>query len=453
MLKEVESLTEQSSSLDSGRISSVALVKKALAKAKENAHLNAFVSLDGENILSQAKASDSRRKLGQALSPVDGIPIAIKDNYLTKDYPTTACSNAAPLEPSNIDATIVKNLRNAGAIIFGKTNMDEWAFSPTNINSNIGATRNPHNPEHITCGSSGGSAAAVAAGIVSAAMGSDTGGSIRMPSAACGIYGFKPSYGRASRHGVLPLSWSLDAPGPLASSLDDIAMLLPYILGRDDKDVSTFRSRPFKKNACTKQINAVYLTGERLERSEEVDNVLRTKLNESLVSVVDAELSHVKNYYAAWEAIIFSEAASYHQKLLQVNAEGFSHRLRAKLEAGLQLTAVELLHAQKLRSRLMHTLMHDYGDWDVLVLPTLPVPAPKHSDEWLEFGGRKVNVPESMLWFCFLGNLTGFPCVTIPVAKSESGMPIGMMLMGRPGKDETLLSIAMELEKNIQGAN
>src|SRR5262245_60006871 len=181
----------------------------------------------------QAGAADERRQRGRAMSPIDGVPIAIKDNYLTEDYPTTACSNALPLERQGQDATIVANLRKAGAVIFAKTNMHEWAYGATNSTSSFGATGNPRNADHITGGSSGGSGAAVAAGIVAAVLGSDTGGSIRIPSSACGIYGFKPSYGRASRHGVLPLSWSLDAPGPITAALDDIIHLMPFICGED----------------------------------------------------------------------------------------------------------------------------------------------------------------------------------------------------------------------------
>jgi len=449
MLKNNKSLTELSAALASGSETSVSLTIKALDKAEKLTYLNAFVVLDREISLAQAVASDKRRSNGMLLSPIDGLPIAIKDNYLTKDYPTTACSDALPLEPSDKDATIIANLRAAGVVIFGKTNMDEWAFSPTNVNSNIGPTRNPYNPDHVTGGSSGGSAAAVASGIVAAALGSDTGGSIRMPAAACGIYGFKPSYGRASRHGVLPLSWTLDAPGPLASSIEDIELLLPYFLGEDSKDASTFSSANFKAEEYNETIKIIHLTGEGLERSDEIDTAVKKSLEASSATVTEAGFPYVDNYYEAWEAIIFSEAASYHQPLLKSNPAGFSSGLRAKLEAGAQLSGLEVLHAQKLRSRLIRVFTNELEDWDIIVTPTLPITAPTQNEEVQKFGGKSVHAHKSMLWFCVLGNMTGFPCLTIPIGLSEAGLPIGMMLMGKPNEDEKLLAMAKEIEKSF----
>ncbi len=298
-------------------------------------------------------------------------------------------------------------------------------------------------------GSSGGSAVAVAAGVVSAALGSDTGGSVRIPSAACGVYGFKPSYGRASRYGVLPLSWSLDAPGPIAASLSDIEMLLPYFLGCDNHDLSTFQAKNFQPLDSVQSLNLVHLIGAGLERNKEVDQAVRRAIKSSSATVRDVEIPNIFSYFAAWEAILHSEASSYHQKLLQENPGGFSSVTRAHLEAGLKLTATEVLQAQKLRRSFLHSLLSDYGNWDAMILPTLPVTAPKHGDDWQEFSGRRVTTQDSMTWFCWLGNLAGLPCVSIPVGQSQLGLPIGMMLMGRPGQDEKLLSIAMKMEKSI----
>lgn len=450
MTQILESLVAQSKALASGGVTSFSLAQRSIYLANVHSHLNAIVALDVECVLSQARASDLRRKEDKPLSPIDGIPVAVKDNYLTKDYPTTACSNAKPLEPNNIDATVVSNLRSAGVVIFAKTNMHEWAYGATNTTSTIGPTMNPHNPEHISGGSSGGSAVAVASGIVAAALGSDTGGSVRIPSAACGIYGFKPSYGRASRYGVLPLSWSLDAPGPMAKSLEDIDMLLPYFLGRDKNDASTVLATPYTGTIEVNELKLVHLSGAGLERSDEVDTAIRKTLDASSASVCDAEVANISSFFASWEAILHSEASSYHTNLLNQNAEGFSPVTRAHLEAGTRLSAVDIMHAQKLRSRFMQCVMNDYGDWDALVLPSLPVPAPRHGDDWQEFGGRKVTTQDSMTWFCWLGNLAGLPCITLPVGKSYSGLPIGMMLMGRPNQDEKLLSIAMEIERSMK---
>jgi len=445
-----ESLTDQIAALAEGRQSPLSLAQKALERANALADLNAFVALDENIVMTQAKAANLRRQRGEQLSPIDGIPIAVKDNYLTRDYPTTACSDAAPLEPKGMDATVVDNLRRAGATIFGKTNMHEWAYGATNATSNVGPTKNPHNPDHITGGSSGGSGAAVAAGIVSAALGSDTGGSVRIPASACGIYGFKPSYGRASRHGVLPLSWSLDAPGPMTTELEDIVHLLPYFLGADPKDRSTARAEAFKSVPDAKPAHLINLHGPGLERSSEVNFVINDTLKRSDAKVTQSSLGDIDQYFAAWEAILHCEASAYHSKLMARNADGFSPVTRAHLEAGTQLTGVELLEAQKIRARLIQHLTKDLKGWDALVLPTLPVPAPAHGENWQELGKRRVTTQDSMTWFCWIGNLAGLPCITIPVGTSEKGLPIGMMLMGRPGQDEALIAIARTMDGSIR---
>lgn len=446
-----ESLSDLVVALAKGRQTPISLAEHALERANALADLNAFVAVDEKIVMAQAKAASLRRQRGDILSPIDGIPIAVKDNYLTRDYPTTACSDATPLEPSGMDATVIANLRAAGAIIFGKTNMHEWAYGATNTTSNIGATKNPHNTNHITGGSSGGSGAAVAAGIVPAALGSDTGGSVRIPSSACGIYGYKPSYGRASRHGVLPLSWSLDAPGPMATELHDIIHLLPYFLGADPKDSSTAHAAGLKELPKAGSLKLINLSGPRLERSSEVNFAINDALNRSDAKVTQASLDNVDQYFAAWEAILHCEASAYHQNLLQSNADGFSSVTRAHLEAGTRLTGVEFLEAQKIRAQLVTYLTKDLPTWDALVLPTLPVPAPSHGEDWQEFGKRRVTTQDSMTWFCWIGNLAGLPCLTMPVGKSVNGLPIGMMLMGRPGGDEALLAAAKQIDNSING--
>ena len=449
MQTETETLTQQIEALRSGAISSTFLAERALDRAVRFKTLNAFVALEPAHVMSQAKAADVRRTRGRALSALDGIPVAIKDNYLTQDYPTTACSGALPLEPTGMDATIVANLRGAGAVIFGKTNMHEWAYGATNSTSSFGSTRNPHNLDRITGGSSGGSGAAVAAGIVSAALGSDTGGSVRIPASACGIYGFKPSYGRASRHGILPLSWSLDAPGPMAAALDDLGHLLPFFCGVDPKDPATRHAMPFDDAVSVGRPRLINLSGEGLERSAEVDTAIQSALSRCNADVTVAGLTNVASYFAAWEAILHCEASAYHAPLLARNAAGYSAITRAHLEAGKLLAGVDLLKAQQIRADLVRQLA-DLGNWDALVLPTLPVVAPRAGEEWQAFGGRRVTTQDSMTWFCWIGNLAGFPCISIPIGMSPDGLPIGMMLMGRPNADEQLLAVAGWIDRNLR---
>lgn len=444
-------LSEQIKCLAEGRETACSLAEKALAKADQLKELNAFVALNREAIMAQAEASDARRKEKRCLSILDGVPIAVKDNYLTRDFPTTACSLALPEISPDEDATIVENLRNAGVVIFGKTNMHEWAYGATNSVSSFGITRNPHNRHHITGGSSGGSAAAVAAGIVAAALGSDTGGSVRIPAAACGVYGFKPSYGRASRHGILPLSWSLDSPGPIAASLDDIELLLPYFLGADPRDPTTKYSANYQSVMGRTPPRLLNLTGKFLERAAHVEDAIQKALSHCNVELETKELEDVETYFAAWEAILHCEASSYHQSSMMAKPEKYHPMTLAHLEAGRQLLAVDLLKAQRLRTQFQHYLLENAQDWDALVMPTLPVTAPAIGEDWQEFGGRKVTTQDSMTWFCWLGNLSGFPSVTIPVVTDHSGgLPIGLMLMGKPGQDEELLATARWIDNQLR---
>lgn len=435
--------------LQQGRTSALELATQALNAAEVSSALNAFVAIDRTWVLEQAQASDVRRQAGKALSEIDGIPIAIKDNYLTKDYPTTACSQALPDAPDSIDATVVARLRSAGAVVFAKTNMHEWAYGATNSGSSIGRCNNPHNHACITGGSSGGSAAAVAAGIVTMALGSDTGGSVRIPSAACGIYGFKPSYGRTSRHGVLPLSWSLDAPGPMARSLDDILNVLPYFYGADKNDASTVHAQPFGSLPSVNQPKLLNLSGAGLERSDEVERQLASALQRLNIPIANASIDNLVMYFAAWEIIMHCEASSYHSESLQTQATRYSPITRVHLEAGKHITALDYLKAQKIRSHLQHLLLEGMGDWDALVLPTLPVVAPKHDVQWQEFGGRRVTTQDSMTWFCWLGNLAGLPCLSLPIGMSEDKLPMAMMLMGKPGDDEKLLAIGQWVDQRL----
>jgi aspartyl-tRNA(Asn)/glutamyl-tRNA(Gln) amidotransferase subunit A len=443
-----EPMSQQVSDLNRGSRTALSLAEHVVQAARAQSHLNAFAALDEQRVLTQATASDKRRREGRALSVLDGVPIAVKDNYLTRDYPTTACSRALRLETGE-DATIVARLRAAGAVIVGKTNMHELAYGATNTTSTAGATRNPLNPAHITGGSSGGSAVAVAGGIVSASLGSDTGGSVRIPSAACGIYGFKPTYGRASRHGIVPLSWSLDAPGPMAASLEDIELLLPHFLGEDERDATTHRAASFAALPAVRRPRLVHLSGPGLERSEEVDEAVRRALGRLDAETREAELPGMTSYFGAWETIMHCEASSFHNALLQRSPELFSTETRIHLVAGTKVTAMEFLAAQKLRAQLLRELLKNMGEWDALVVPTLPVTAPEHGVERQRFGGRDVSTQDAMTWFCWLGNLAGLPCVTIPVPGSPGRLPTGMMLMGKPGRDEELLAIAKLVDQQI----
>lgn len=237
--------------------------------------------------------------------------------------------------------------------------------------------------------------------VVRGVLGSDTGGSVRIPSSACGIYGFKPSYGRASRFGVLPLSWSLNAPGPMAASLEDLELMLSFILGHDARDAATQTSKPFVSYDHEGPVRIRKLTVQGLERSDEVNHALTKAFDRMAITRDDVVLENMPTYFAAWEAILHSEASAYHQDLLRQNGAGFSPVTQAHLKADMQITGVEILNAQTLRAEFTRHLLPELGDWDVLTLPTLPVPAPKHGDDWQAFGSLRATTQDSMTWFCW----------------------------------------------------
>jgi aspartyl-tRNA(Asn)/glutamyl-tRNA(Gln) amidotransferase subunit A len=441
-------LSEQVELLKSGKVTAVELADHALMKASETKKHNAFVALDRDAVLEAAYQSDVRRKRAETYSDIDGVPIAVKDNYLTSDYPTTACSSKDSLFPNQIDATVVMNLRKAGAVIFGKTNMHEWAYGATNKVSAYGPTLNPHNPDFITGGSSGGSAAAVAAGVVAAALGSDTGGSVRIPASACGVYGFKPTYGRASRYGLLPLSWSLDAPGPIARSIDDIELLLSYFLGQDCDDYSTCDAKGYVAKSFTEKPKVLSLYGSGLERESEVDAIFRRYLMAAEIDFQERKLGAMDHYFSVWETILHCEASSFHEQIDPDKSARYSQATQAHLAAGRKIYGTEYLAAQRLRQGFISKLLEDLPPWDVLATPTLPITVPRHDEEFRMLGDKQVAIQDCMTWFCWIANLSGFPCITLPAGMNDFGLPVGTMLIGKPGRDEELLSIARHVEQS-----
>jgi aspartyl-tRNA(Asn)/glutamyl-tRNA(Gln) amidotransferase subunit A len=235
----------------------------------------------------------------------------------------------------------------------------------------------------------------------------------------------------------------------MAVALSDIIHLLPYFLGRDPSDASTIDAKCLGPIPERPGIKLIHLKGAGLERSDEISFAIEDALSRSGAEISVAALPNLRRYFASWDAILHCEASTYHADLLARHPAGFTPVTRAHLEAGFQLSAVELLEAQKSRGHLLKTILKVLPSWDALVSPTLPVCVPRHGEKWQEFGGRRVTTQDSMTWFCWIGNLAGLPCLTIPIGKSNDGLPVGMMLMGKPGKDEDLLALGKIIDRNI----
>lgn len=425
-------------------ITAVALAEACLAaSARVRNTINAHVALDEGKVLAEARALDEMREGGIIAGPLHGIPVAIKDNFWTRDYPTTACSMVLADAPAGIDATLVGRLRNAGAIIFGKTNMHEWAYGATNASSAFGPVHNPWNPDHIAGGSSGGSAAALAARVVPAALGSDTGGSVRIPAAACGVCGLKPTYGRLSRFGVLPLSFSLDVAGPMARSARDLGALLDVLSSEDSRDPTTRVDRRAAARSATTRL--AVLRGEGVLCDEDVGHAFETALGvfrEAGCIITDVEVPGLERGFGVWKVIMLAEASAWHARYLESHVASYGEDVRVQLQAGQHIAAVDYLKAQQFRTRLVGRFRELLEQHDAVCLPTLPIAAPAFGETDLVVGTRRISAQDAMTVMPWIANVTGLPAVSIPSGRNAAGLPVALTLMGRPFGEETILDIA-----------
>jgi aspartyl-tRNA(Asn)/glutamyl-tRNA(Gln) amidotransferase subunit A len=435
-------ISELSALMASGQVSAREIVAAFVSNLElHNATTNAFIAADAERALARASTLDALRGTGKTMGVLSGIPLAVKDNYLTLDFPTTAGSRVYDANPPKSDARAVALLREAGAIVLGKTNMHEWAYGATNKISAKGPTRNPWNTQHITGGSSGGSAAALAARIVPAALGSDTGGSIRIPSSGCGVCGIKPSYDFVSREGVLPLSWSLDAVGPMATSARDLRILLSAMI---DGAGLGFNGDTTRIPAAKRKMRLGIPVGQGFELADDVRSAFETAQKvfaELGAEIVPVEISEMMEGFAAWKTILHSEATAFHAKFLSERPNEYADTVRIQLEAGRCITAADYLNAQQYRRGFNHKLDLAMTGYDAFIYPTLPVTAPMLDEEALHFEGVTVSAQDSMTYVAWFANLAGLPALSIPCGFGKQGLPIGLMLMGRFGTDFDLLGL------------
>ncbi|MFC2028619.1 amidase [Chloroflexota bacterium] len=382
--------------------------------------------------------------------PLSGIPIALKDLIDAKGTPTTAGAAFFQGNIAQVDATIVKKLRKAGAFLIGKTNMHEIALGVTNINSHYGNCLNPWDHERIAGGSSGGSAAAVASGMCIAAVGSDTGGSIRIPSSLCGIVGLKPTYGRVSLNGVIPLSRNLDHVGPMSSCVRDAAIMLEVIAGYDDADPTSV-DHPVDDYVSyletgAEDIKIVFVVGDYVEVSEpEVFNAYKTTANEFKLlgsQIFFKKLPWLKEAALANGIMTTSDAAAvYKEKIEQFSGE-FGQDVLTRLLTGRSYTSVDYSLARKTQVEVNRKFSHIFNEFDLLALPTTPVTAP-----FIE-GTDAIEQAHSLTRFTAPFNLAGLPAISIPCGFTTDGLPIGMQLVGDRWNEKLVLAAAYAYERS-----
>jgi aspartyl-tRNA(Asn)/glutamyl-tRNA(Gln) amidotransferase subunit A len=445
MAKNLDTLTIEAfgRSLRAGELSSRQVTEHCLQRiAEDNARLNAFTCVLADE--ARARAEDADRELAAGLDrgPLHGVPVSIKDLIDVRGIPTTAASHVRDGHVASRDATVVAHLRRAGAVLVGKTNLHEFAFGITNEDSSFGPARNPHDVTRSPGGSSGGSAISVAAGMALASVGTDTGGSIRIPAAACGIVGLKPTIGDVSTEGVVPLSRTLDHVGPLARSVLDAWSVYRALRG------------DHQATALAMPVAHLRLAVLRRYFCDLLDDEVRARFEESLerlrgagATMVETDLSGAELIASVYMTIGVADAAAYHAPTLDEMPERYSVPVRLRLEAGRYLLAEDYTRALRGRAVLREAVDRMLSDCDALVLPTLPIPAPTLGAQSVTLGGRTESVRNLMIRETQLFNLTGHPAISIPCGTTSLGLPCGIQLAGGRHQTETLLQVGLACER------
>lgn len=438
--------------LRSRKLSCVELIQQTLAEIKKHEPLQMMITVTAEQALAEAVLRDEELAKGIDRGPLHGIPTAYKDIFYMQGVRTTGGSLLYEDFVPNHSATVVDRLTNAGAICVGKTNLHELAYGATSKNPHYGAVRNPRNPEHIAGGSSGGSAALIAANCVPFSLGTDTGGSIRIPASYCGVFGLKPTYGRVSRYGVLPLAFSLDHVGPMASCAEDIGFVMNAISGHDPKDsTSARRTSPEFAPIRLPGFRRVRIGVPRnfyfdLVQDEVVDGVMKvvSELKNGGAEIAEIDLPDMNEANTAARIIQFGEATSLYARYQDSNL--FGEDVWALIEQGRMVQAHEYVSAQRIRTLFRRDFDRLWKDVDFMIAPATPCTAPKLSDTTVQFGSEAEDVRIASTRLCRAINFLGEPSLSIPCGRDAAGLPIGMQLIGPPFSEAKLLQIAHSLE-------
>lgn len=455
---ELRSLTIVSAAarIREGEFSCLELTRAVLERiAALNRETHAFITVTADAAEAQAEAADRALESGDDRGPMHGIPVSLKDLIDTAGIRTTAASRVFEDRVPTEDAYVVERLRAAGAVLIGKTNLHELAFGVTNVNPHFGAARNPWDRERMSGGSSGGSAVSVALSMALGSLGSDTGGSIRIPSALCGTVGLKPTYGRVSVRGVIPLSPSLDHVGPIARSVDDAAHLLEAVAGHDPAD-------PFSADAPAGRYSQQLEGGVAGMRLGVPRDAFFDRLEPDVASAVETAVDALggmgadrvevavpdpDGYESIFKAIATAEVFERHEDRLRSGPGMYGDDVRERIAAGKELRAVDYVRAQRERRVLAAAVDAVLRSVDLLVLPALPITAPTIDQTAIEWDGGSETVLHALTRMTRLANLTGLPAMSVPCGFSDTGLPIGLQMIGRRFDESTLLRAARAYER------
>ena len=450
------SIQELGRKLSRKEISPISLTEACLERIEAvDKSLNAFVAVPADQALADAKRAEQEITSGEYKGPLHGIPIAHKDLYDVRGLATTAGSRVFFGHIAAEDAHSVARLRAAGSILIGKTNMHELAYGATGDQSAFGPTRNPWDSERIPGGSSSGSGAAVAAGLCAAATGSDTGGSIRVPGALCGVVGIKPTFGRVSRHGLVALSWTMDHAGPMTRTVYDAALMLGGMAGYDPRDPACV-NRPVPDLTASlghglRGLRIGLDPGWALSGVEtEVGTAFQAALaalRELKAQVVEISLPRMAEVYDAAIAIQAPEATSLYEDDLKTRPQDFGDRVRERLQRGFAVTGIQYAKARQLGELVRREVEEVFERVNLIATPTCPVTAAKIGQENATIDGKEKPLLGILSHFTRVFNLTGNPAITVPCGFSREGLPIGLQLVGAAWTEALVLQAAHAYEQ------
>lgn len=437
------------------------LVEVCLDRIKKlNSTINAFITIiDEKELYKQAEIAKKEIKQGNYKGTLHGIPFSIKDIIKAKGIRCTAGSKILSDYISDRDATVVKKMKEAGAILIGTNNLNEFASGITGTNPFYGSSKNPWNISKISGGSSGGSSVAVATGMVPISLGTDTGGSIRVPSSLCGVVGLKPTYGRVSKYGVLPLAPSFDHVGCITRSAWDTAAVLECISGSDILDESSVNKRIpayteiielFRDKEISVGVPKSYFFDYLHSDVRGIfHNFLKMKLSNTNTVIDDnINLHNTEKYHRSWKDIRLAEASKIHVKWLQTRAKDYSKEVREMLVEGTKISATEYLDAANITKEIRNDFLSILKEKvDVIIVPTTIIPAPQIDEETINIDGEVLlRTREALLRNTIIFNSTGLPAVSIPIGLTKDNMPVGVQIIGAPFKEHLILSLAYNCE-------
>jgi len=432
------------------RVSSREVTQSCLDRiARWQPHLNAFMAIEAEEALQAADAADAALASGIRTGPLHGVPLAHKDMYYQAGKLVTCGSKIRRDFVAATTSTALQRLKDAGTIRLGSLQMAEFAYGPTGHNAHYGAVHNPFALDHITGGSSSGSGAAVAARLTFAALGSDTGGSIRMPAHFCGVTGLKTTVGRVSRAGAMPLSQSLDTVGPLARSAEDCAVLLGLMAGADPEDATALSlSLPDYAAATRESINGLTIGVPTSFYVDDLDSEVAGALDATIATfrregadIVRVELPDQRQLASAAQLVLAAEAAAFHKRWMIERPQDYGPQVLMRLQNGLAIPAVTYLEAMRWRGPALAAHLSAVAGVDAVIAPVSPVPAPTIAESDVGNSPNAEAVIQRLTRFTRPINYLGLPSLSIPAGFTRGGLPIGMQLVGRSFDEATLLRL------------